>query len=222
MRAKLDELFPRENVTLPPAATYGGDLSSAILQGTQAMQRGDVRAAVEHQTRARDLCLEVEQHRERALMELLLAGYLAAAGEPARAAETYRGISIFAEKHAHADLAAQAELGLAALCLREHRREEALAAYLRAATLGEKAAMRLYAIEALRLAGLLHAELGNTDAAIGLWSRAIRIAEQLPRLEARASSAAEAARCAAATCVKLGLVEQGRAFQEKSRALEGG
>jgi tetratricopeptide (TPR) repeat protein len=155
MHKKIEELIPSEDSALPAPATYSDELSREVLKGAQAMRRGDATAAVAHQAQARDICIGAGLHRERAQTELMLAGYLEAAGELVAAAGTYRGVSTFAQEKRLVDLAMQAELRLAVLCQREGLREEAVNAYMRAATLAEGAGLSLCTTEARRLAGLL-------------------------------------------------------------------
>jgi len=185
------------------------------------MRRGDARASVEHQARARDICVEAGLPRETTLMQLVLGAYLVAANDMRLAAKTYGDASTYGEQNGLKDLAAQAELALGALHLRERHHEEAYVAYLRAANLAKDAGMNLIAIEALRLAGQIRAEAGNEEKAMELWAKAIEIAENVPPAEARASSAAEAARGIAMIGRKRGLGEQARRFEEKSRELSG-
>ena len=217
----IDALLEQEGIPLPLAGTRGTQLSRAVLRAAQAMRRGQPPIeAVEHQARARDLCIDAALPREATLMELVLGAYLLAAQNPGTAARTYAAASERAERAGLPDLGAQAQLALGALHLRHGERAEAAVAYARGAALARQSGSAILTIEALRLAGQAQFDLGNEGEALRLWTMAMEMADAAPAGEVKASSAAEVARALAAVFRKRGLKDRAAALEARSRDLE--
>ena len=216
----IDALLLQEGISLPLAGTRGTQLSRAVMRAAQAMRRGQPINAVEHQARARDLCIEAALPREATLMELVLGAYLLAAQNPGSAARTYAAASERAERAGLPDLGAQAQLALGALHLRAGQRAEAAVAYARGAALARESGSAILTIEALRLAGQSQLDIGNEGEALRLWTAALETANAAPAAEVKASSAAEVARALAAAFRKRGLGDRAADIEERSRDLE--
>ncbi|EYF08102.1 hypothetical protein [Chondromyces apiculatus] len=214
--AEIDALLEKEGVDLPLAGTAGVELGHAVLRGAQALRRGDPVEAVQHQARARDICVNARLPRETILMNLVLGAYLLAAGDAGRATRTYAAASELAENEAVLDLAAQAQLALGAIHLRAGERADAAVAYARAAALARNAGITILAIEALRLAGQAQLDLGNRDEASRLWTAALDAAEHAPPEEAKVTSAAEVARSLAALLRDRGRHAEAHALEARS------
>jgi hypothetical protein len=63
--ATVEALLRQEGISLPLAGARGTELARAVMRGAQAMRRGEASAAVDLQTRARDLCVEAGLGRRR-------------------------------------------------------------------------------------------------------------------------------------------------------------
>lgn len=216
----VDALLEREGISLPLAGARGGELARLVLRGAQAMRRGQPVEAVQQQARARDLCAQAGMAREATIMELVLGGYLVAAGDAGRAARAYDAARERAERAGLPDLGAQAQLALGALHVRAGEPADAAAAYARAAALARQSGSAIVTIEALRLAGQAQLDLGNADEAARIWGAALEAADAADPAEVRASSAAEVARALAALLRKRGLKDAAARLEERSRALE--
>lgn len=216
----VEALLREEGVTMPLASVHGTALSRVVLRAAQALRRGQTLQAVEQQARARDMCLELGLAREGVLMELLLGAYVVHAGDVKLAAETYQSASARAEQSGLGDLGAQAQMALGALFLLRSQKDEAATAYTKSALFARDAQSALLAVEGFRLAGQMRMELGDEERAVDLWRRALDVAHAAPAVEAKASSASEAARALAALYRKRGLMEQALEVERQSRDFE--
>ncbi len=206
---------------LPPLAGLAGrQLAFSVLGGALALREGDADAAIEQQRQARDVCVQANQHREAALMSLVLGSYLVSAKATHEAAGEYHSVIDYARFYGLHELGAQAWLGLATVYHLEGRPEDAAASYEGAAASAEQAELPLLAIESHRLAGQARLDLGQQDAAVRSLIRALELAEADPDM-GRQSSAPEAAMALAAHCRRHGLSTQAQALEAAVERLTG-
>ncbi|MES1206890.1 MAG: hypothetical protein ABUS79_13215 [Pseudomonadota bacterium] len=204
----------------PPLTTEEGrTLRLLILRAAQALKTGRGSEAVRLQREARDLCDTLQMPKQAVLMELTLAAYLVYLAQRPLAAETYQKATARAEALNMPKEAAQAQLALAALHLVNKRPDLAAVTYARAGELARRGAVPLLAIEAYRLCGTY---VTDTRLKADAWQKAVAIGGELDPPEAKASSAAEAARALAALLRKMGMHAQATHVEEQGVALAAG
>lgn len=222
----IDAILQKEGVHLPLAGARGTELARVVSRGAQALRAGHEIEAVEHQARARDLCVEADLPREATLMELVLGAYLLAAGDPEHAAPTYLSAADRAARTGSPDLGAQAQLALGMLHLRKGEQAEAALAYAHSAELARQAGSTILTIEALRLAGQTQLDMNHEEEAIRLFTAALELCKATPdaprpaTAEVNASSAAEVANALGALLRKRSLNDRATALDEHRRGLE--
>jgi len=209
---------------LSPAFIKGGGVRMKELVVAAALQlrAGNPREALRLQSEAATLCESFAMPKLHIVNLMVLASYCQAAQVPGKAVEIYQRALALAEQGGHLDQAAQIELGLGSLDVREGRPAQAITHYRKAGELAEQAKIPSLAIEAWRMAGQLAVDHGSTDGAITAWKRALAVAEPLPPAEVKGTSAAEVARGLAAVLRKNRLHAQADSLEETSCRLEQG
>ena len=234
----MPDVEPPPHVGAPPVATDeelraaglspvfvkgGGDaLKRLVLGGALALRNGKNADAVTLQARAAALCDEMQMPTEEVLNLHVLAGYLIAGSQGARAREVYVQAGTLARTHGLKDLEAQTELALGMLEAVDCAPAKAAAHYAAAGRLAEDAKIDVLAIEAWRMAGQLALESRLETSAVECWKRALDLADELDPKLAQSTSAAEIARALAAVYRKRGLVAPASALEERSAELEQG
>jgi hypothetical protein len=209
---------------LSPVFVKGGGeaLKRLVLGAALAMRHERPADAVTLQARAAALCAEMEMPTEQVLNLHVLAGYLIAGQQGARAREVYLQAGALAHTHGLTDLEAQTELALGMLEAIDRAPAKAAAHYAAAGRLAEEAKIDVLAIEAWRMAGQLALEGRIETSAVDCWKRALDLADELDPKLAQSTSAAEIARALAAVYRKRGLVAPARSLEERSLELEQG
>jgi hypothetical protein len=209
---------------LTPAFVDGGGdaLKRLVLGAALAMRNAKPVDAITLQARAAALCAEMGMADAQVLNLHVLAGYLVAAAQGARARDVYRQAGEIARAHGHKDLEAQSELALGMLEAVDRVPTKAAAHYAAAARLAEEAKIEALAIEAWRMAGQLASEARLEASAVECWQRALDLAAALEPQAAQATSAAEIARALAALHRRRGQLAQAQALEERGAAIEEG
>jgi len=209
---------------LSPMFVKGGGqaLRRLVLGAALALRQGKPADAATLQARAAALCAEMEMPAEQVLNLQVLAGYLMAGADGARARATYRQAGEIARAHGLTSLEAQTELALGMLEAVGGSPPRAAAHYAAAGRLAEASKIDALAIEAWRMAGQLALEARLEVPALECWKRALGLAGALDAKLAQATSAPEIARALAAVCRRRGLLAQARALEERSVAFEQG
>lgn len=205
----------------PLLAQGGGEaLKQLVLGAALAMRETRTADAIQLQSRAAELCGEMEMPREQAINLFVLGGYFMAAGARDRARQTYVRIGELARSHRLLESEAQAELALGMLESVERRAPQAAAHYAAAGKLAEAANAIPLAMECWRVAGQLGIDSGLESSGVECWKRAISLAGGLEPELRPLTSAAETARALAALCRKRGLIPQAVALERQSVELE--
>jgi tetratricopeptide (TPR) repeat protein len=201
-----------------PSAVLQLAVSRNVLLASVAVDEGRMPDAIAHQRQARDASMQAGRIEQGVMMELVLGGYLLAAGASAQAQESYRRAATVAEDAELPDKAAMARLALGSSQLIRHDRTSALVQYAQASTIAERAGHDALALHACRLTGDVAHELHMDAQAIAFWAKAIEIAERDPPT-APLSSAWLAALNLALLCRERGQREQAEVFLAKANAL---
>jgi hypothetical protein len=233
-----DGVDPPPRIGAPPPATDealraaglspmfvkgGGDaLKRLVLGAALALRNGKQADAVTLQARAAALCAEMEMPAEQVLNLHVLAGYLVAGAQGARAREVYVQAGDIARTHGRKDLEAQTELALGMMEAVARAPSRAAAHYATAGRLAEEAKIAVLAIEAWRMAGQLALEGRLETSAIDCWKRSLDLADAMDPKQAKATSAPEIARALAGVYRQRGLAAQARALDERSIEIEQG
>jgi tetratricopeptide (TPR) repeat protein len=209
---------------LSPAYIRGGGarLKELVLGAALQLKNGNNHEALRMQSEAAALCEGFAMPKLHILNLMVLASYCTAAQVPAKAVEIYQRAEGLAVQGGYLDQAAQIELALGMLDVREKRPAQAIVHYRKAGEFAEAAKVPSLAIEAWRIAGQLAVDHGSNEAAIASWKRALAVAEPLPPEEAKGTSAAEVARGLAAVLRKNNLHAQANSMEETSCRLEHG
>jgi len=213
-----------EAAGLSPKFVKGGGeaLKRLVLGGALAMRRGKSVDAITLQSRAAELCAEMEMPREQILNLHVLGGYVIAAGLRAKAREVYVKAGMLASGGEHHDLAAQSELALGMMDTIEKRPAEAAAHYSAAGRLAETAKIEALAIECWRMAGQLALAARLEGPAVECWKRAFELIEPLEPDVRKLTGAPEVARALAALFRKRGQVAQAESLERRSVEIEAG
>jgi len=209
---------------LSPAYVNGGAarLKKLVIGAALHLRGGNHREALRTQADAAALCETFAMPRLQILNLMVLASYCQAAQVSTKAMEIYQKAGLLAVQHGQLDQAAQIELGMGSMDVREGRPAQAIAHYRKAGELAEQAKVPSLAIEAWRMAGQLAVDHASTDAAIASWKRALAVAEPLSPEQAKGTSAAEVARGLATVLRKNRLHAQADSMEEMSCRLEHG
>lgn len=209
---------------LSPVFVRGGGqlLKRLVLGAALALRNKRHGDAVTLQARAAALCAEMQMPAEQVLNLHVLAGYLIAGQEGARAREVYTQAGALARTHGLKDLEAHTELALGMLDAVDGAPAKAATHYAAAGRLAEDAEIDVLAIEAWRMAGQLALEGRIETSAVECWKRALDLADELEPKLAQSTSAAEIARALAAVYRKRGMAAPARALEERSLELEQG
>ena len=209
---------------LSPAFVKGGGarMQALVVGAAQQLKVGNHREALRLQSDAAMLCEGFAMPKLHIVNLMVLAAYCQAAQMPAKAVEVYQRALAIAVQGEQLDQAAQIELGLGSLDVREGRPAQAIAHYRKAGELAEQAKIPSLAIEAWRMAGQLAVDHGSNDGAITAWKRALAVAEPMQPAEAKGTSAAEVARGLAAVLRKNRLYAQADSLEEMGCRLEQG
>jgi tetratricopeptide (TPR) repeat protein len=209
---------------LSPAYVNGGAtrLKELVIGAALQLRAGKHREAIRMQADAASLCESFAMPRLQIVNLMILASYCQAAQVPTKAVEVYQRAGALAVEHGQLDQAAQIELGMGSMDVREGRPAQAIAHYRKAGEFAEQAKIPSLAIEAWRMAGQLAVDHGSTEAAVASWKRALAVAEPLPPEEAKGTSAAEVARGLALVMRKNRQHAQADSLEELSCRLEHG
>lgn len=198
----------------------GSHLRRCITGAALSARDGKFADAVAQQSAACSACLEAGLFELACTLEMVLATYLVAGGQRARAIVAFQSAAQRARSHSLLGPEAQAQTGLGSLLMVERRVPEAVVAYRTAAELAEKANISVLAIEAYRCAGQASLDAGAHDAATTLWTRALAVAGKAPPAEVAGSSAPTVARALAKVLQGLGSFAAAQSLIEYAERLE--
>lgn len=198
----------------------GSYLRRCITGAALSARDGKFSDAAAQQSAACSACLEAGLFELACTLEMVLATYLVAGGQMARAIVAFQTAAQRARSHSLPSPEAQAYTGLGSLLMVERRVPEAVVAYRTAAELAEKANIPVLAIEAYRCAGQASLDAGAHDAATTLWTRALAVAGKSPPAEIAGSSAPTVARALAKVLQGLGSFAAAQSLIEYAERLE--
>ena len=205
------------------AGAPGLALRHDILAAAVAMQEGDARRAVKLQTSAVRACATLP--RLACLLELTLATYLLQSGDTGSAHTTFQMVATRSEEKGLLDLASLAFAAWgASLAVSGSRSDtrDAIARYLRAGELAQRASEPILAVESYRMAGQLAARMGDENSAISAWKRGLAAASAAPPETAALSSGPLVARTLAKILLSNGSVAAANSLLDQADDMERG
>jgi len=209
---------------LSPAYVNGGaeKLKELAMGAALLLKDGKTVEAVRMQAEAAALCEQFAMPKLHVVNLMVLASYCLAAQAPGKAVEVYQRAQGLAMQHKLLDQAAQIELYLGMMDVREKRPTQAIAHYRKAGELAEQAKAPSLAVEAWRMAGQLALDNKSNEASVTCWKRAMAVIEPLTPAEAKATSAPEVARGLASLLRKNRLHAQADSLEETAYRIEQG
>jgi hypothetical protein len=164
-----------EKAGLPPILSTDESerLRRLVMEAAGASGRGEEAVTIEKQRAACTLCRDAGQALEEVLMTMLLAGYLLQFRREQEAETTYRRAEELSGEKGFYPQLAQTRIALGYLFLKSKRKDEAAAVYEQAAAAAAIGEVNLLFIEALRLAGTCHLQLGREEDALYCWRGAV-------------------------------------------------
>lgn len=207
-----------------PAATMQvkpmHELRKLIMGASTAMTRGDAGVAVNKMRDARNAAQRMGLERIAVMLTLMMGGYAMQARAPETATTIFEEGRLTAEKAKMPDLAAQAQMSMAAGLLAMGKHSEAALAYAQAGQRAAEAGIRVLAIEAYRICGEILAKANDLDRAAQAFSRACAIANDAEPSEKQLSSAPEATRELAALFYKHDMADTAEHLEHVAEEME--
>lgn len=196
------------------------ELRKLVLGASTAMTRGDTVVAVTKMRDARNTAQSMGLERIAIMLTLMMGGYALQARAPETAAKIFEEARLTAEKAKMLDLAAQAQMSMAAGLLAMGKHSEAALAYAQAGQRAAEAGIRVIAIEAYRICGEILVKANDLDRAAQAFSRACAIANDAEPSEKQMSSAPEATRELAALFYKHDLPDTAEHLERVAEEME--
>ncbi|MCA9708797.1 MAG: hypothetical protein KDK70_23325 [Myxococcales bacterium] len=162
------------------AAPHPETVEICVKRAVLAMQRKDAPQAIEHQARARDLCIRDGRREDAVRMELVLGGYLLDLKQTKQAQASFaRAAGMAAEIGAHG-LQAQAHYAEAFVWQQERQVDAALRAQWSGIDAAKRGGQPKLAFDGYWDAGCLLRALERQDSVVSLWTDALGYANTLP------------------------------------------
>ena len=202
-----------------PSEGTGSDLRALLLDASSAMSDRNFKVAAKKFRAARMLCHLSGLEDEEAVSSIALGSVVFAAGDKKAAIAAYRAAKAIALRRNNKTLAAQAELGVAAMHFAGRAFEAARASYREVAELSVE--MPPLALEAERMVGECFLAEGRTADAMTPLSAVVNAAAQLPPEIRQTTSFVHAGKTLATLYEQAGHASQARAMvQHLARMVE--
>jgi tetratricopeptide (TPR) repeat protein len=208
-RAQVEQRLGRRLLT--PQA--GGRLKDLLLDATQLNREGQHEPALRRYLEAQQLCKAEGAVQEEAMVLLALASGFLAIRDSEQAATAYRKAAELAQSQQLWPLVSQAWLGVGAVLFMNGMILAAAEAYEQAAVAAQQAQVPMLRIEALRMAGTCHHQIGRTSDVMRCWQSAVEEGEALPGDRRQTTTLPQVAEDFVRLLRKHGLPEQARHVQ---------
>lgn len=174
-RARVEERLGRRLLGQDSAAR----LRDLLLDAAQHNRKNDHGAALKSYLEAQRLCQAAGAVHEEAMVLMALASAYLALKDTAQALASYSSAAKLAADKSLWPVASQAFMGSGAVWLMNGEWRRAAQDYEQAAAAAERAQVAMLRIEALRMAGTCHHQLGRTDDTVRCWQQAVLEGEAL-------------------------------------------
>jgi len=174
-RARVEERLGRRLLGQDSAAR----LRDLLLDAAQHNRKKDHGAAQKCYLEAQRLCQAEGAVHEEAMVLMALASAHLALRDPTQALTSYATAAKLAHSKSLWPVVSQAFMGSGAVWLMNGEWQRAARDYEQAAAAAEQAQVAMLRIEALRMAGTCHHNLGRTDDTVRCWQQAVMAGEEL-------------------------------------------
>jgi tetratricopeptide (TPR) repeat protein len=174
-RARVEQRLGRRLLEQDKAA----QLRELLLDAAQHNRKSDHQAALSCYLAAQRLCQAEAAVQEESMVLMALASAYLTLKQPTQALASYASAARLAEAESLWPVASQAMMGSGAVRLMNGEWQRAAQDYEKAAAAAERAQVAMLRIEALRMAGTCHHQLGRVDDTVRCWQQAVIEGEAL-------------------------------------------